>query len=577
MRHLALLWLAACGAGGADSPNTDAGTGDAPQGCVVGISYEPNPPFAGPGMMIRATASVQNSPGQHTYTWFLSKDGGPNTTPAPANLDGSQVQFLAEDEGIYRVRFRIEDPNCEEASINIDVNEQGVGSTNLRVHVVAPPSENRPPLDKVVIVDGGDDELIDDLQLAPATTASGTVRLAGMPVAGYLRFMPIVGGEAAVETYADALGNYTVPVRPESHNVLVIPTTPNVAPQVTVWTPGLTTLDLLDGAPVTGTVVRDPGGTPVPNATVQVTVDGIPSTIATTDGSGAFTVLAPPIFGTTQRLEITPPASTGLPRLVAESTQLDLSQTVTARYAATTVRDLAATTIERSGLLAGATVSIVGTIAIAGTITAGATVDAVGEVRATAITNGGGALPTLRVPAAPLAAVIFPGPAGDHAVTQIDLTTAVPGSITAQSPIQRTPTLTSSTGAALAGAVLDAVPKGALALAGAPTIRRTAGPGGVVTIDLAPGATYDVRLLDPNGNRGALRVIPDATSATITGSLALTKPTQVQGLVIGSAPIPGAIIQFLCVQCTGLERSRPIAEGVTGIDGRFQLAVPDPD
>jgi hypothetical protein len=137
--------------------------------------------------------------------------------------------------------------------------------------------------------------------------------------------------------------------------------------------------------------------------------------------------------------------------------------------------------------------------------------------------------------------------------------------------------LTSSTNVGLAGAVLDAVPTGALALAGGPTIRRVAGANGALTIDLAPNAGYVLRLSDPNGNRAALREVTGATSANLAASLSLVKATRVEGKVTGSGPIPNAIVQFLCVTCIGLERSRPIAEGVTGIDGRFSLAVPDPN
>ncbi|MBA2538119.1 MAG: hypothetical protein H0V17_00665 [Deltaproteobacteria bacterium] len=252
---------------------------------------------------------------------------------------------------------------------------------------------------------------------------------------------------------------------------------------------------------------------------------------------------------------------------------------VVIRYnAGLTTRDLAGTVIQRTGALPNASVSIVGTVDNAGTITAGAALVVDGEARFTATTNGSGVLPTLRAPAAPLTAVIFPGPAGDHAVTPIDLTNTVPGVIIVAPTISKPTRLTSSTGASLVGAVLDAVPTGVLARAGAPTIRRVAGANGQLTVDLAPNAGYDVRLSDPNGNRAASLVVA-ATSSNLATTIALEKATRVQGRVVGSTAIPGAIVQFLCaeVTCTGLERSRPIAEGVTGIDGTFSLAVPDPD
>ncbi len=122
----------------------------------------------------------------------------------------------------------------------------------------------------------------------------------------------------------------------------------------------------------------------------------------------------------------------------------------------------------------------------------------------------------------------------------------------------------------------DQVPVGPLALAGAPTIRRVAGDNGDLTIALAPNANYNLRLSDPNGNRGALAVIEDA-DVTLAGQLRLEKATTVNGTVKGPDSVPGAIVQFLCASCTGIERSRPIAEGITKADGTFSLAVPNPN
>lgn len=575
IRATALLCLAACGAGSADGPIND---GPTVEPCTVGISYEVLPPFASSDTIVRASANVTGSPGQLDYVWFLRFNNGPNITPTQALPDNSAVTFPATQDGIYTVRFRVDnDPNCDEAIQDIDINGPGVGNTVFRVHAVAPPELDRPPLDKQVEVQGGAEDLIEEaIQLAAAIDAAGTVTLDGAPVAGYLKFMPAVGSDAVVETFANAAGQFSARVRNETHQVLVIPTTPGVAPQIVTHTPGQTSLQLSAGTFVGGTV-RDPADVAIENATVQVSIAGVPSTIGTTDNTGAFTLLAPPNAGLV-RFEVTPPPALGLPRLIAESQTFTAGAGVTIRYTAgLTTRSLLNTTIQRGGALAGASVSIVGTVPDAGTITAGGALLVSGEARFSAITNGSGQLPAMRAPAAPLTAVIFPGAAGDHAVTPIDLTNTVPGTINALATVPRSTQLTSSTNAGLAGAVLDAVPTGPLALAGAPTIRRVAGANGALTIDLAPNADYVLRLSDPNGNRAALREVTGATSGNLAASLALLKATRVQGTVTGSGAIPGAIVQFLCVTCTGLERSRPIAEGVTGIDGSFSLAVPDPN
>ncbi len=581
MRALALLLVTGCGGAGDLSPSADGGPGDAPPSCVTGISHEVSPPFAAAGTVVRAAANVQNSPGQHTFQWFLSFNNGPNQTPAPASIDNSQVEFPADAAGVYRVRYRVEDPNCAEASEEIDVNEPGVGTTVFRVHVVAPPAADRPPITKLVPVEGGSADLVDDVQLAAGVTASGSVRFQGSAIAAYLKFIPSLGSDAVVETYSDGSGTYSANVRGESHDVLVVPVDPTISPQLVAWSPGVTTFDLQQGVPVVGSVLS-PQGTALANTTVQLTIDGVPSTVGITTSTGDFSLFAPASTGKV-RFEITPPASLGLPRLVAEGTQFSVASNLVIQYAAglATTRDLAGTTVQRAGALPNATVAIVGTLPAAGTVTGSSSLTAVGEARFTAVTNASGVLPTLRVPAKPLDAVIFPTAPGDHAVTAIDLTTAVPTTISAAATITKSTQLTSSTGTGLAGAILDAVPTGSLALAGAPSIRRVAGTNGNLTIALAPNATYTVRLSDPNGNgtRGALAKLPNQTTVNLPASVALTKSTKVTGVVIGSTAIPGAVVQFLCseVACAGIDRSRPIAEGVTGVDGTFSLAVPDPN
>ncbi len=584
MRALTIMFaVAACG-GGLEGPVGDGGPDDAPPGCIVSITHETVPPFASPSTFVRAVANVQNSPGQHTYDWavvFNTNQLLPFTFDAP---DMSAIRFDAVNAGVYRVRYRVlEDALCSEATAEIEIQPPDASSTVFRVHVVAPPDLGRPPFDKQVPVINEATDTLEDIQLPPAAPASGVVSIDGAPVAAYLKFMPAVGSDAIVETYSDTLGNYTAAIRGEPHSVLVVPNAQTgVPPQLVSWTPGQSSIALSQGVPASG-VVANAQGTGIANATVQITVDGVPSTIGTTDNGGNFAVFTHAATGKV-RIEVTPPANLGLPRLVAEAAAFTVGSGMTVAYANLTTRDLAGTRIERGAGngLGNATVTIVGSVASAGTITGSSALTAAGETRFTAVTNGSGVLPTLRVPAAPLHAVVFPaGAAGDHALTAIDLTASVPATINAAPTTAKATQLTSFTGTGLLGAIIDAVPTGPLALAGAPTIRRVAGANGNLTINLAPTATYDIRLSDPNGNRGALEVLEDRTTATLPAVNALGKATVAKATVIGNGVIPGAIVQFLCAdpdpKCTGLERSRPIAEGVTGIDGKFSLAVPDPN
>ena len=125
---------------------------------------------------------------------------------------------------------------------------------------------------------------------------------------------------------------------------------------------------------------------------------------------------------------------------------------------------------------------------------------------------------------------------------------------------------------------MDLVPVGALALAGAPPLRVESQTAGALSLLVAAGGHYALRLSDPGG-RGAPLVIADVTAATIAASYTLGARLSLSGSLVLSGnpqPVAGASVQILCASCTGIERSRPIAEGVSNAAGDFSVAVPDP-
>jgi hypothetical protein len=214
----------------------------------------------------------------------------------------------------------------------------------------------------------------------------------------------------------------------------------------------------------------------------------------------------------------------------------------------------------------------VGTVATS----AGAPVPSDGEVRVTTIANAGGVLPSVKLPAKLLQEVVEAS-AGDFSTGPLDLTTAVPATISAPAMGPVSTVIRDPSNTAIVGAAFDAIPTGALALANAPAIHAISGAGGVITTRLAMGGTYDVRLSDPGNRGGRLKLPGSSTIASIDGTThSLARKTLVRALVKGSVPIPNASVQLLCGACTGLERSRPIAEGLTRIDGTFSLAIPEP-
>jgi hypothetical protein len=194
-----------------------------------------------------------------------------------------------------------------------------------------------------------------------------------------------------------------------------------------------------------------------------------------------------------------------------------------------------------------------------------------------ATADAGGLVPSLVVPRAPLTAVTEL--AGDVALDPIDTSSSCAG-ITIDAPA-----LTAITGftrgesnATLGDVRVEAQPRGALALAGVPTVVTTSSGAGAFTLALASGGSYHLRFFDP-GSRRAPLVLDDVVAAGQTLQAALPTALAITGKVslVGNAnPIVGASVQLLCASCTGIDVSLPVAETSTDTASRYRIAAPDP-
>jgi hypothetical protein len=296
---------------------------------------------------------------------------------------------------------------------------------------------------------------------------------------------------------------------------------------------------------------------------VQLVSGGVPSTVATTDSGGNFSVLASFGSGASTTVSVVPPATSGLARMSATVT---LGSSVPIAYASATPCDLAGATIQRGGVgQAGAQVTIVGGVASPGTIAGTA---ATGTVIASATANASGVLPSLPVPnATGLSAVVQIAP-NDLAVVAVACGVST---ITAPAEVGNAGGVTTNS-AALANARVEATPAGALALATLVPIDATTGSDGSFAMQLASGATYDVRVADPRGAPfEALGV------SSVPASIALGKPLVISGTIsVGPTDLAGAAVEVLCASCSGVEADRPIAQAASDEQGHYQLAVADP-
>ncbi|MBX3162497.1 MAG: carboxypeptidase regulatory-like domain-containing protein [Deltaproteobacteria bacterium] len=584
------LALGACssGLGGAGD---DDGSPDAPSSCGIAINFDPTPQVeAGPDAVVRAIAVIVNPTGVPTFTWTVTRGGAPQEVTA-AQADFSQVTFVASEVGTYRVTLEVSQPGptCFPHTVEYNAVSATGNRQDYRVRVVPPlGGVAAPPIERAIQITGGGNASLGKVALDPGVLVTGTVRSsAGANVGAYLRFMPSAGRDAYVETFSTAANaSYSARVVNQTHDVLVVPSTPGLAPRVVQnWFPQAPAITLDAGTAVSGTVV-DAANAPIAGAKVRLTsvlalgqtVVEVPSTLATTSATGAFTVRAALEPNATVRFDVTPPAGSGLARLVGASGLFDLGAQVQVKYAGVATRSLAGTTVRRGGApVAGAKVIAVGAFPALGTIAAGPTaVAASGELRIEAVANGAGVLPDVAVPALDLDAVVQVAP-GDVAVADLNLTAQVPSAIDAPAMVQVATVLQAFDGAPMKGAIVDAIPAGALALAGAPELQATAGADGTAALRVAAGGTYDLHLRDPF-NRGAASVVPGVTPATIAASYPLSKSVTISGSVELSTGqvVGGASVQLLCAACTGVERSRPVGEAATRLDGKFDIAVPDP-
>jgi len=580
------LVLAGCGARFSDNaaPPSDAGGNGSNGGCEVALSFGPMPSIAGPTTKIRVSSLVTGTLGVFSYEWHVQL-GSAAVTVTPAQADSSAIDFYAPVPGAYEVSLTVTGSSspCSTATLPINVGAPGARSERLRLRVVPLPSAMAPPHEESRTIQGGADADLGIIGVDPGVLSNVLVSGPSGGVPAYLRFSPSGAPDAVVEAFANAMGLVTTQLLPVAHTVLVVPSATGLVPRrIASWSSSTLMVDA--GAPIHG-LAQSPGGTPLAGATVQLSIDGVPSTVAITDPTdGSFTVRAVTdgvVKGTSPvTVEVTPPAGSGLPRLSATSTTFDLTVPLQIRYdAGLALKDLAGTHVTRKGApVANANVMVVGALAAVGTVTAGIAASATGEVRIATSTDAAGALPTTLVPSAALSAVVTVA-AGDLAVVALDTTGAMPANLDAppMSPIATTMLDSGAPAAGLSGAVLDLVPAGALALAATPALHVTADASGKIAVAVAAGGHYDLRFHDPAG-RAAPLVVADRTATDIAVTYHLPVALHLRGKLMlgGTQALPGASIQILCDACTGIDRARPIAESVSDGAGQFTIAVPDP-
>jgi hypothetical protein len=580
-----LLALAACGGdfldGDDDGGDDDDGPDGGPPPCEIGVSFSPLDGVATAGDTVYATATLSDSDGSFLeYTWTVMREGV-DVPFERAAADGSRILFEATDAGPYIAYVDVTGTAefCPQGAAVINVRAPQANSLTWRLRFVAPASAGVPPQERSVNIPGGANYDLGDTSLEGGVVTTGAIvddAGAGMPA--YLRFTPAGSADLGLDGFAGADGAFTVRTRSVEHDVLIIPSRDDIpALELRAWTPSSGDIVLDDGDPVTGTIL-DPAGGGLEGATVTVRVDGVPSTVGTTDASGNFAVRARPRTNGIVTVDVVAPQGSGLPRLTTTGAILDLVQPIQVRYAAgLATTDVGGTIVRQGGVASsGARVTITGTIAAAGTLTSGlSTAPASGRFAITATAGGGGALPATLVPATSATAVIDRDGDGVGApgVVAVDLATA-PAAIDAPAAVQVTGRVVDPGGAPISTAELRAVPTGALAAADLDQAHVYAGSDGTFTLSLAGAGGYDLIVRDRAGNLAQLRA-PIVASGAL-GDLTLPAGLTLRGKVRG----PGGSLAnaAVTIYCGGacVDRAVPAADVATDGAGGFQTTVVDP-
>jgi len=582
----ALAW--SCG--GAQAYPTDGGVPE----CTMVITVSPPAPVLGDQVDLDGAIDKVDISGLETYGFTVTYAGNPVALDERDPFDGSRMSFTPAAAGPYRVVLSgsVGALGCTDDDLTVNVTDPGANTTSFRFRFLPASGQPAPAQERYFDIPGGAAYDLGDVGLDNGIAVSGTVSDGGGPLPGYLRIEPSGGGNAT-ETFADFAGHFDTRVAAGAHDVLVVPDGAAMAPARLDGLSPAALQDLVLGAgePIAGTVV-DPGGAPVAGAQVSLRVAGVPSTLATTDGSGGFVVQARP--GGATSLTVTPPPGSGLPRLdVDESAGLVVATGVdlTIRYASgVTSRTVSLAVRQSDGSTpapAATVLWIAGPIAAAGSVIAGggSPLPAAGTVRLTAVADGSGQISGLVVPETVFTALVIPAaPLSGQAMhlVAVDLSTGNPTPATLALAAPATVAgQVSAGGAPLSGVEVRAGPRGLLANQPQAAATATTGGDGSFALALVGGGDYQLALVPRTRTRA--RVLVDATapgpgSSSDLGDQPLPAAIRVGGRVTisGLAAAAGVSVEVYCTDCTGLAAQVPVAEAVTDASGRFAVAIPDP-
>ncbi|HET6284687.1 MAG TPA: carboxypeptidase-like regulatory domain-containing protein [Polyangia bacterium] len=580
------------------------GTGGVQAACHVEITPQSPTSFdgltAGPGAKLRVRGEVTGLPSaSFTWAWDVAfADGSAVTHVQPPSSDASVIEFSMALPGTYTVTVELAGSArfCG-GERTVVAQRPGAKLTSFRFRFV-PPADSDPPQEREIQIAGGTPSGGNHLVLLPGTLVPFDPRdqAGGAPLPAYVR---VTDGAHRIVAEAHVGSNgqaANLRLMSGAFDMLVIPDG-DYAP---VLLAGRQASELAaqmpmmidKGMALSGQVVDASG--PVSNAKVVMRAGTLPSTLAVTGPTGAFTVRVAPgsTYGMTitrgdeagRTIEAVMPATPGI-TVGAVGPQPALDVRMSAFSTAGLSLNLMAS--ETGSLSASARVLVETAASLEGlvTLTMGTiTRPAVLKVRGEVAPKADGSVALVGLPRARYKATVFPGALNSFdAVTTIADLDLTAGNLAARTVmLKRKVTLT---GKLLPGAQAGGLPITAVDLLGdfPIAVPGSANDAGIWSLRVNPERTYSLRV-QPQPGRMLARTnfgpVPVLATDTAVADQRMPPALLYAGTVMDHSVqgIDRALIQVFCIasspDCADTET--PIAETVTVSDGSFQLLLPDP-
>lgn len=606
-------------------PLPDAGAADAgapppdgprPRPCTV----EVRPMSAGslsrlvPGpratAIVGATVLNVADPGDLRWSWqVVFRPTNTSVPVAPDPSDPAVVLFRVERPGEYTITASttVGGAGCSSGPVEAQAVDSGVLKRNLVLLAVPPRSAHLPIQYARITVDGGVGVWLPwRLQIGTDLTIDPRDQGTRDTIVSYVRVVDL-SAPVTLEGYADQQAGFGALLAPGLYQVLVIPTgaggqgvatarhAPFVIESGTPESLAAFPFLLSSGVAVAGRIADSRGA--VVDARVVLRA-AVPSTVGRSGSDGTYQVLARSgAFAVT----ISPPPGSGLPEAQVLAgpdgsppvaiTEGSPGPTIDFAWDAIDAAELSVRVVDgQDRVMPQTRVRVQAPLARAGTLTvraagggAPATLEAAGNIRLDGETDGTGVVRFGRVPRAPYAVLVVPGAGAGGAITSATVSHVQAGTYTVRlgRMARILGALTGPAGSALGGVRIVATDVG-MDLATSPVVAETAADGSFA-LPVSPRRRYLVLAHPPAGSGFARTFVGSGPIEASELPLRQVLPPRlvVDGQLVSDQNrygIPGVVIKVFCDRGSSdcPDPAVPLAEAVTGAEGRFQLGVADP-